>query len=139
MTKEEKSIAKWEFEKLKQQRKYFEYADASQYLLEQQKEDDLLLLQDAFVEWIGKLKKDDARGKELNLLLKSIWRIQSYCGGLETICRAAIVKFVQLEKNVERLESEKRLLELEIKQIKAKHEIEKNTLEKEIEFISKNG
>jgi hypothetical protein len=139
MNKEEKSIAKWEFEKLKQQRKYFEYADASQYLLEQQKEDDLLLLQDAFVEWIGKLKKDDARGKELNLLLKSIWRIQSYCGGLETICRAAIVKFVQLEKNVERLESEKRILELEIKQNKAKYEKQISVLEKEIEFLTKNG
>ena len=40
MNREEKSIAKWEFEKLKQERKYFEYADASQYLLEQQKDDD---------------------------------------------------------------------------------------------------
>jgi hypothetical protein len=139
MNREEKSIAKWEFEKLKQQRKYFEYADASQYLLEQQKEDDLLLLQDAFMEWIGKLKKDDSRSTELNLLLKSIWRIQSYCGTLETICRASIVKFVQFEKNVERLESEKRLLELKIKQMKAKHEIEKNSLEKEIEFITKNS
>lgn len=139
MTKEEKSIAKWEFEKLKDQRKYFEYADASQYLLEQQKEDDLLLLQEAFVEWIGKLKKDDVRGKELNLLLKSIWRIQSYCGTLETICRAAVVKFVQFEKRIERLESEKRILELETMQNKAKYEKQISILEKEIEFLTKNG
>ena len=139
MNREEKSIAKWEFEKLKQERKYFEYADASQYLLEQQKDDDLLILQNAFIEWLGKIKVEDPRRKEMDLLLRSIWRIQSYCGTLETICRAAVVKFVQFEKNIERLKSENRLLELEIKQMKAKHELEKNSLEKEIEYIKKNG
>lgn len=139
MNREEKSIAKWEFENLKRQRKYFEYADASQYLLEQKKDDDLLILQNAFVEWLEKMKKDDVRSKELNLLLRSIWRIQSYCGTLETICKASVSKFVQFEKNIDRLESEKRLLELEIKQIKSKHELEKNSLEKEIEFLTKNG
>ncbi|MBM6698727.1 hypothetical protein H5976_08760, partial [Streptococcus alactolyticus] len=61
MNREEKSIAKWEFEKLKQERKYFEYADASQYLLEQQKDDDLLILQNAFIEWLGKIKVEDPR------------------------------------------------------------------------------
>jgi hypothetical protein len=137
MDQEEKTIAKWQFEKLKQNRKYFEYADAYQGLLEEQKEDDLLILQNTFIEWITKMPKDDNRLKELNLLLRSIWRIQSYCGTLETICRAAIVKTVQLEKNVVRLESEKRLLELEMINLKSKHEIEKNSLEKEIEFISK--
>jgi len=139
MTPEEKSQMKWHTEYLKQQRKYFEYADTAQYLLEQQKEDDLLLLQDAFVGWIGKVKNEDPRGKEFNLLLRSIWRIQSYCGNLETICRAAVVKVVQSEKTIGRLESEKKLLELEIKQMKAKHEIEKNSLGKEIEFLTKNS
>jgi hypothetical protein len=95
MTKEEKTLAKYHLEYLKQQRKYFEYADASQNLLETQKEDDLLLLQDAFMEWLKKVKPEDPRSKEFNLLLRSIWRIQSYCGNLETICRASIVKVVQ--------------------------------------------
>ena len=139
MNPEEISQAKWHTEYLKQQRKYFEYADSAQYLLESQKEDDLLLLQEAFVSWIGKIKSEDPRKKEFNLLLRSIWRIQSYCGNLETICRAAVVKLVQSEKNILRLESEKRLLELESKQLKAKHEIEKNRLEKEIEFLTKNS
>jgi len=137
MNKDDKLFIKWEFERLKENRKHFEYADTSQYLLEQQKEDDLLILQDAFVEWIGKINQDDPRSKELNLLLRSIWRIQSYCGTLETICRAAIVKTVQLEKNVIRLESEKRLLELEMINVKSKHEIEKKSLGKEIEHLSK--
>lgn len=139
MNQEEKSQAKWHLEYIKQQRKYFEYADTAQYLLEQQKEDDLLLLQDAFVGWIGKVKNDDPRGKEFNLLLRSIWRIQSYCGNLETICRAAVVKVVQSEKTISRLESEKKLLELELIQMKSKHEIEKNSLGKEIEFLTKNS
>ena len=139
MNKDEATQAKWHTEYLKQQRKYFEYADTAQYLLESQKEDDLLLLQDAFVGWIGKLKKDDPRSKEFNLLLRSIWRIQSYCGNLETICQASVVRVAQQAKTIERLESEKRLLELEIKQLKSKHEIEKNSLEKQIEFVTKNG
>lgn len=139
MNKEERTLAKYHLENLKQQRVYFEYADTSQYLLEQQKEDDLLLLQDAFVEWINKVKKEDARHKEFNLLLRSIWRIQSYCGNLETICRAAVVKVVHSDKSIEQLKSENRVLELEIKQLKAKHELEKNNLEKQIEFISKTS
>jgi hypothetical protein len=139
MTKEEKTLAKYHLEYLKQQRKYFEYADASQNLLETQKEDDLLLLQDAFMEWLKKVKPEDPRSKEFNLLLRSIWRIQSYCGNLETICRASIVKVVQSEKIIEKLESDKRLLELEMKQMKSKHESEKNSLEKQIEFATKNG
>jgi len=139
MNQEEKSQAKWHTEYIRQQRKYFDYADTSQYLLEQKKEDDLLLLQDSFVEWITKLKKDDARKKDLTLLLQSIWRIQSYCGTLETVCKSSVVRVVELNKTIERIESEKRLLELEIKQMKAKHELEKNSLEKEIEFISKNS
>lgn len=139
MTQEEKSQAKWHTEYIRQQRKYFDYADTSQYLLEQKKEDDLLLLQDSFVEWITKLKKDDARKKDLTLLLQSIWRIQSYCGTLETVCKSSVVRVVELNKTIERIESEKRLLELQIKQMKSKHELEKNRLEKEIEFLTKNG
>lgn len=139
MTQEEKSQAKWHTEYLKQQRKYFEYADTTQYLLEQKKEDDLLLLQDSFVEWITNLKKDDIRKKNLTLLLQSIWRIQSYCGTLETVCKSSVVRVVELNKTIERIESEKRILELEIKQITAKHEIKKNSLEAEVKFLTKNS
>lgn len=139
MTQEEKSRAKWHLEYIKQQQKYFDYADTSQYLLEQKKEDDLLLLQDSFVEWINKLKKDDSRKKDLTILLQSVWRIQSYCGTLETVCKSSVARVVELNKNIERIESEKRLLELEIKQIRAKHQLEINKLGKEIEFLTKNS
>lgn len=139
MTQEEKSQAKWHLEYIKQQQKYFDYADKSQYLLEQKKEDDLLLLQNSFVEWITKLKKDDDRKKNLTQLLQSIWRIQNYCGTLETVCKSSVGRVVELDKTINKLDSEKRLLELEIIQIKSKHELEKNSLGKEIEFLTKNG
>lgn len=139
MNKEEQSQAKWHLEYVKQQRKYFEYSDTAQYLLEQKKEDDLLLLQDSFVEWITKLKKEDKRKNDLTQLLQSVWRIQSYCGTLETVCKSSVARVVELNKTIDRLESEKRLLELEIKQMNIKHELEKNNLGKEIEFLTKNG
>ena len=139
MTQEEKLQAKWHLEYIKQQQKYFDYADTSQYLLEQKKEDDLLLLQDSFVDWITKLKKDDDRKKNLTELLQSIWRIQSYCGTLETVCKASVVRVVELQKTIDKLESDIRLLELEKKQLKSKHELEINKLGKEIEFLTKNS
>ena len=139
MTQEEKLQAKWHTQYIKQQQKYFEYADTSQYLLEQKKDDDLLLLQDSFVEWLTKLKKDDERKKNLTQLLQSIWRIQSYCGTLETVCKSSVGRVVELNKTIDRLNSEKRILELEIIQMKSKHELEKNSLGKEIEFLTKNG
>jgi predicted transcriptional regulator with HTH domain len=139
MNQEEKTQAKWHLEYVKQQRKYFEYSDASQYLLEQKKDEDLLLIQDSFVNWMDKIKKDDPRKKELTLLLQSVWRIQSYCGTLETVCKSSVSKVVEMNKLIQRLESEKKLLELELVQVNAKHKIEKGKLEKEIEFISKNS
>lgn len=139
MNKEERTLAKYHLEQLKQQRKYFEYADTSQYLLEQQKEDDLIILQDAFVNWIGKIKQDDPRGKEFNLLLRSIWRIQSYCGNLETICRAAVVNVVQHEKRIKQLEAENRLLKLESDLVISNQKTQIKKLEEEIEFTSKNS
>jgi hypothetical protein len=139
MTKDELRLANYHLEYLKNQRKYFEYADTSQFLLEQQKDNDLLLLQEAFTNWIQKIKKGDLRANELTLLLQSIWRLQSYCGNLETICRASVSSIVESNKRIERLESEKRILELQILQINSKHEIEKKKLEQEIEFITKNG
>jgi len=71
----EKSHVKLQVQFVKQQRKNFEYADTSQNLLEQQKEDDLLLIQDAFVGWINNKQIDEKRKQELTLLLQGVWRI----------------------------------------------------------------
>lgn len=139
MTEDERIQAKLHTEYIKQRRKYFEYADTAQILLEQQKDDDLLLIQNWFMEVHNNLKPDDKRKKEILLLIQGVWRIEKYCGGLETIAKASTVRVVEHSKENEKLKSEKRILELEVKQIKAKYEKQINVLEKEIEFISKNS
>lgn len=139
MNREEKSLAKWHVEKVKEARKYFDYADLSQNILEQQKDDDLLLLQDWLTTLHNNLKPDDLRRKEVLLLIQGVWRIEKYCGGLETIAKASTVRVFTSLKRIEELESEIRLLKLQNIQDKSKHELEKNRLEKEIEFITKNS
>jgi len=139
MTKEEKSIAKWNFDRLKEARKYFEYADISQNILEQQKDDDLLILQDWFVELSGKLKPDDKRRDEVLLLIKSVWRIQSYCGTLETVCKSSTVLVSNYIKRIEELESELRIVSLKEKQNKSKYDSELSKLKERLEWVEKNN
>jgi len=135
----ERLQAKLYTERMKSDRKYFQYADVSQSLLETQKEDDLHLLQESFMKWIVSMKKDDTRKDELTLLLKSIWRIQSYCGSLETVCKSATVSVHSNLETIKRIESEKRLLELEIQQLKIQHEQAIKSLKAEIEFTQKTS
>lgn len=135
----ERHQAKLYSDKIKSERKYFQYADISQSLLENQKSEDLHFLQEAFLKWITSIPEGDSRKDELTTLLKSLWRVESYCGGLETVAKSSTVAVYQAEEKVKKLVSEKRILELEIKQLNAKHKIEKSNLEKEIEFTSKNS
>lgn len=137
MNQEEKQQSKLLVNYIRQERKYFEYADVSQYLLEEQKDDDLLLLQSSLMDWIEKLKQEDPRKNELTLLLKSVWRIQSYCGTLETVCRASTVKVVELERRVNHLKSEVKLSKLENIQEKSRYDKELKSLKSENEFLSK--
>lgn len=139
MKENEKNLSKLYVDKLRKQRAYFQYADVSQNLLENQKDDDLLFLQEAFIKWINGLKEGDARKDELNLLLKSIWRIQAYCGNLETICKASVVEIVNLNEKIENLESRNRILEIEKIQINNEYQKKIKSLEAEIEFTNKNG
>jgi hypothetical protein len=139
MNEQEKKLSKLYVDKLRKQRAYFQYADASQNLLESQKDDDLLFLQEAFIKWINGLKEGDARKAELNLLLKSIWRIQAYCGNLETVCKASVVELINLEDKISNLESRNKILELEKIQINNEHQIKVKALEAEIEFTTKNS
>lgn len=133
----EKSQAKIQAQFIKQQRKYFEYADMSQYLLESQKEDDLLLVQEAFMSWINNSKIESKRKNELTLLLQGMWRIQSYCGTIETICKASVSNLVQKENEIKVLNSEISLLKLHAMQDKSKYESEITSLKAQLEFQSK--
>jgi len=137
--REEKSLAKWHLEKVKEARQYFEYADISQNILEQQNDDDLLLLQDWLMVLHNKLKVDDERRNEVLLLIQGIFRIDKYCGGLVTVCKGSNARLHLVNKRIEELESEVRTLNRQIITDKIKFESEKSKLEKEIEFITKNG
>jgi hypothetical protein len=139
MSNDEMRLANYHLEYLKKQRKHFEYADISQSILEEQNDDDLLVLQDWLTNVHSKLKVADERRNEVLLLIKSLWRIQSYCGGLVTVCKGGNSRLHIMEKRILELESEKKILHLKSIQDKAKHEIEKDKLGKEIEFLTKNG
>lgn len=136
--KEEISLAKWHVEKMKENHKYFEYSDLSQNILEQQKDDDLLLLGDWFTEIHGKLKPEDKRREEVLLLIQGLWRVEKYCGGLETICKASTVRLMNAMKRNDELESQLKLAQYQIIQDKAKYDLEVETLKKQIEWTEKN-
>lgn len=139
MNKEEKSLAKWHVEKIKEARKYFEYADLNQNILEQQKDDDLLLLGDWLTEVHNKLKPEDKRREELLLLIQGLWRLEKYCGTLETVCKASSVRVHTMSKIIEELESQVKLANYQIIQDKANYDKETETLQKQIDWMEKNS
>lgn len=139
MTIEEKSLAKWHIEKVKESRQYFQYADLILNTLESQKDDDLLIIQDWLTEVHNKLKLDDERRNEILKLIQGIWRIEKYCGAIETSCKSASVILFTSSKRIEELESELRISNLKAIQDKYKYESQISKLEKEIEFITKSS
>lgn len=139
MKKEEISLAKWHVDKMKENRKYFEYSDLSQNILEQQKDDDLLLMGDWLSELHGKLKPEDKRKNEILLLIQSLWRVENYCGSLQTICKASTVRLMNLVKRNEELDSKLKLAQYQIIQDKSKYESEIKNLKNQIDFIDKNS
>lgn len=132
------SLAKWDVERMKEKRRYFEYADLSQNILEQQKDDDLLLLGDWLTEVHSKLKPDDKRKDEILFLIQGLWRVEKYCGGLETICKASTVRLMNEMKRNDELESQLKLSQYQIIQDKKKYDLEVETLKKQIEWTEKN-
>lgn len=122
----------------KEERQRFDFAETSQWLAFDKKEEDFAELMDKFIGWIQALGNREDKKTELTLLLKTIFRLQGYCSNLETITQTAVSKYTTFEKRIKELRSEKRLLELELIQIKAKHDSEIKSLKSEIEFIGKS-
>lgn len=120
---------------LKQKRDRFDYADTSQWIAQEQNENDLLLISDSLTNWHSKAKNESQK-KELYLLLQSIWRNSSYCVNLETICKSAVSKYINVENRNDQLVKEKRIIEIELIQTKDKLNAEIDKLKKEIEFIN---
>ena len=129
---EAKTLVTW----VKQHRRYFDYSDTAQSLLEEKKDDDLLLIQDAFTNWIQK-SKNDAQKQELTSLFLGVFRVQSYCSNLETICKAAVAKVVEVEKRFADFKSQSKSESLEYEKEIIKLKLEVKTLKQELEFVSK--
>ena len=130
---EAKVLIKW----IKQHRKYFDYSDTYQSLLEEKKDDDLLLLQDAFMGWINNSKIDATKKKELTLLLQSLWRVQNYCSSLEVVCKSSTAKVIEIEKKFNDYKSQYKITELNNEKEIMRLETEVRILKQQMEFISK--
>jgi hypothetical protein len=122
---------------IERERKAFEFADTSQFILKDKNDIDIMLLMNQIVEWNKKAKPEQQ--KLLTELFLAILRIQNYTQNLETLNQHTVAKYVtQQELSKSTLSShasEKLKLELRIKQL----ETELSNAKKEIEFIQGNN
>lgn len=132
LEKESQMINLWT-KLIDQQRKSFEYADASQYILDEKCDIDLVYIQDRIVEW-SKSAKNENQKKVLNEMFLCLLRTSSYIDVIRTLSKQSVAKYVTAEKRITALHSEFRLMEYEknsqIEQLKKQLENAK----KEIEF-----
>lgn len=118
-------------------REYFEYADYSQYILEQQIASDTLILHDKLVTWIEKAGKSSPKYKELLELNMAILRIDTYFKNIQTVCKAATVQVALKDKEINQLTSKIRTLEIEKLSIKSNYESQIKSLSEQINFLEK--
>lgn len=136
LEKESQMINLWT-KLIDQQRKSFEYADASQYILDEKCDIDLVYIQDRIVEW-SKSAKNENQKKVLNEMFLCLLRTSSYIDVIRTLSKQSVAKYVTAEKRITALHSELRLMEYEknsqIEQLQKQLENAK----KEIEFRDNN-
>ena len=120
---------------IEKQRENFEYADTSQFLLQNKNEDDIMLIMNQIVEW-SKVAKEENK-KVFNELFLAILRIQQYVETLQTLNKHSVAKYVRevevSSNTASAAYGEKLKHEQEIQQLKKDLE----TAKKEIEFLSK--
>jgi hypothetical protein len=131
----EKAQVRLMMEYVEKERKSFEYADTSQFILQDKNEVDLILLMNQIVDWNGKAKPENKQ--VLTNMFLAILRVQNYVQTLETLNKHTVSKYViEVENNKNsasyyasnKLQSEKEIRDL-------KKEID--VLKKEVEFLSK--
>lgn len=118
-------------------REYFEYADYSQYLLEEQISTDILILNDRLVTWIKMAGKESPKYKELFELNMAILRIDTYFKNIQTVCKAATVQVALKDKEIKMLLSKIKLQELENITTKSNYERQIKSLLEQINFLEK--
>lgn len=121
-----------------QERKRFNECDLISLVAKSKNDDDLQVLMEKFTEWIG-LVKDNVKKNGYLELLKSVYRIHSYCFYLETASSQAIVQAKteeEIRNNTNKsMYKEKLLLIQKINSLEEKVK----QLENQIEFTTKNG
>lgn len=121
---------------LESEKKRFEYAEASQWLLDDKCDTDLIYIQEKLSEWSAKAK--ETQKPVLNEMYFGIMRVYSYIESLRTLCKTAVSKYVGLEKENARLQSEINLQKMNhLKEIQRLTK-ELENVKKEIEFRDNN-
>ncbi len=128
----EKAQTRLLMEFVERERKRFEFADTSLYILKDKNEIDIMLIIDQIVEWSKKAKNIEQKNLLTELFL-AILRIQNYTQNLETLNQHAVAKYVsqmELSKNTlsshasEVLKYKLQITELQKQLENAKKEIE---------------
>lgn len=124
---------------LDQQRKSFEYADVSMWLLQDKNETDIIYLGQKLDDWKAKAKPESEQLKVLTEMMMTLFRIQSYCFNLETINKQSVAELVKERIRSKFAEDETRKLKLQhLKEISVL-KIEIQNAKKQIEFHENNG
>lgn len=121
---------------LESEKKRFEYAEASQWLLDDKCDTDLIYIQEKLSEWSAKAK--ETQKPILNEMYFGIMRVYSYIESLRTLCKTAVSKYVSLEKENARLQSELTLQKMNYLQEIQRLTKELENVKKEIEFRDNN-
>lgn len=119
---------------LENERKNFDYADTSHWILQDKNESDLILISEKLNEWHSKAK--DENKKQFLDLIMTVFRVQSYCTTMETIAKGSVAKLNFSEKRNKQLEFEKRTYEDRILLLKKTYEDEIKKLKEQIGFSS---
>lgn len=119
---------------LEQERKNFEYADTSIWLLQDKKDSDVIFVSEKLIEFQSKIKPGTENHKLFSELILAILRIQSYTHNMETLNQQSVAKYATEKKTNDYLNSEIRKMNIlhneEISQLTKKLENAK----KEIDF-----
>jgi hypothetical protein len=120
---------------LEKERERFDYADTSQWILDDKCDTDLIFIQEKVSEWCSSAKTD-AQKKVLNEMFLGVLRINAYIEQMRTLNKHTVAKYISTEKLLHAAHSEKKILELDKNNeiLKLKKDLE--NAKKEIEFIN---
>lgn len=132
---DEIKMAKAHLKLIRMQRDRWEFADLSEQLAFDKNMEDVMLIADAFSNWLQ--NAEGAKKVTLTNLWLAIIRISVHFSHLEVICKKSVLEYRNCLKEVDVLNSKVRMLELENKSLKLDFEGQIHSLKSEIEFLNK--